>query len=460
MIDLGDQRRDERLLLLAARLAENPTQSVRASCRGEAEIKAGYRLLHNEHLSMAQLLEAHRQAALLRIGGLDPGEALLFIQDTTELDFTTHKTLRGAGPLTNISQRGFHLHNHLLASEVGGLAMGLCSAKAWAREDEHHGKAGERRRLPKEQKESFRWLEGYLEACKLAAELAARQVIMIADRECDIYDLYGQWAQFRENQKPCADFIVRALHDRKLSEGGLLFEALQGAPVMGAYEVEVDQKRQKIKIKGNTRSHTRQARTAKLQVRSLAVSFIRPELAVGSAAVKMSAVLVEETNPPEGQLPIRWILLTSLPAGNFQEAMRIVRGYTHRWLIEDFHRTLKSGCRVESVGLRESRALLAVVALYTVVAWRILYLRDISRRCPQAPASWFFTEGEWRAAALIYKLVPETAPPSLNELAILVARMGGYGARKNDPPPGAECMWRGLEKLRCYVEMGEALGAL
>jgi len=110
------------------------------------------------------------------------------------------------------------------------------------------------------------------------------------------------------------------------------------------------------------------------------------------------AVLVEEIDAPEGQRPIRWVLLSSLPAESFQEAMRIVRGYIRRWLIEDFHRTLKSGCRVEALGLRESGALLAAVALSMVVAWRILYLRDLSRACGEAPASWFFTEGEWRGA--------------------------------------------------------------
>ena len=460
MIDLGDQRRDERLLLLAARLAENPTRSVRASCKGEAEIKAGYRLLHNGRLAIEHILRAHRRGTLLRAGQLDCDEALLFIQDTTELDFTTHKTLKGAGPLTDISLRGFYLHNHLLVSEAGGLAVGICSAKVWAREDEHHGKSKERYRLPMEQKESIRWLEGYEEASRLAGEISPREVIMVADRECDIYAIYNRQAQLRQAQMPKADYIVRALHDRRLAGGRFLFDALKSAPVLGTYEVEVERKRQRIKVKGNSKSHLRQARTARLEVRSMEVTLPRPQRAEGLEEVKMSAVLVEEANPPAGERPIQWILLTSLGAENFREAMRIVRAYIRRWLIEDFHRTLKSGCRVEAIGLRESNALLSAVALYMVIAWRILYLRTLSRRCPEAPASWFFTEGESRAASLIFGRKPSTVPLSLRELTVLVARMGGYAARKNDPPPGAESMWRGMEKLRCYVEMGEALGAL
>lgn len=458
-IDLGDQRLDERLLRCAGRLAQDPCASLRAACKGEAEVKAGYRLLHNEKVDMEQILAAHRQAGLKRIGGCAQEEAILFIQDTTELDFTNHKALSGSGPLADLSLRGFYLHNHLLVSELGGVALALCSAKAWARKDEDHGKSKERRHLPMEQKESIRWLEGYEEACKLAGELPARQVIMVADRECDLFPLYSRWSQYCAAKEPCANFIVRALHDRKLSEGGFLFEALKGAPVLGAYEVEVDKKRQRIKIKGKNKSLTRTARTAELEVRSLEVSLIRPLKAEGLEAVQMSAVLVEEKSPPEGQRPIRWVLLSSLPAENFENARRIVRGYIRRWLIEDFHRILKSGCRVEALRLRESDALLPAVALYMVVAWRILYLRDLSRRCAEAPGLWFFTEGEWRALSLIFKLSPANSPPSLAKLTTLVARIGGYLARKSDPPPGAECLWRGMKKLRCYVEMGELLGA-
>ncbi len=131
-----------------------------------------------------------------------------------------------------------------------------------------------------------------------------------------------------------------------------------------------------------------------------------------------------------------------------------------RWLVEEFHRVLKSGCRIEALTLRESGALLAAVALYMVVAWRILYLRDLSRGCAELPGTGFFTQAETRAACLILKRAADSDPPSLGELTVMVAKIGGYAARKSDAPPGAECLWRGLEKLRCYVEMGQVLGAL
>jgi len=94
------------------------------------------------------------------------------------------------------------------------------------------------------------------------------------------------------------------------------------------------------------------------------------------------------------------------------------------------------------------------------VAWRILYLRDLSRGCPEAPGTWFFTQPETQALCLILKRATGNDPPTLAEMTVMVAKLAGYSARKSDPPPGAECLWRGLEKLRCYVEMGQALGAL
>jgi len=145
------------------------------------------------------------------------------------------------------------------------------------------------------------------------------------------------------------------------------------------------------------------------------------------------AVLVEEIDAPEGQRPIRWVLLSSLPAESFQEAMRIVRGYIRRWLIEDFHRTLKSGCRVEALGLRESGALLAAVALSMVVAWRILYLRDLSRACGEAPASWFFTEGEWRNCVATSKWARRSAQSDLHLIGKASSRSAGVVFTRSPP---------------------------
>lgn len=453
-ISLGDLRRDKRLLKFATRLAQSPRSSVRAACQGWDETMAGYRLLHGEHLDMGKLLEAHRQAMMQRASQC-AGD-LLLVQDTTELDYSTHKALRGSGPISDKSRRGFFLHNRLLVAEEEGLVLGVCSAQAWAREDVEHGKAARRKLLPIEKKESMRWLDGYDEACVLAAGLPGRRIIMLADRECDIYEIYVRW-----QKQPKADFIVRAARDRALLEDGHLFEKLHAAPLLGCFDLEVTRKEQIVKIAGNRRRRVRESRLARMEVRAMPIHPRPPQRkGLKLPEVELCAVLVSEKNPPEGQEPIQWLLLTTLPAQDFEQAMRIVRAYTQRWLVEEFHRVLKSGCRIEALTLRESRALLAAVAIYMVVAWRILYLRDLSRSCKDMPGTWFFTQAETQAASLIVKHGAGSDPPTLAQITVMVAKIGGYAARKSDPPPGAECLWRGLEKLRCYVEMGQALGAL
>jgi hypothetical protein len=242
---------------------------------------------------------------------------------------------------------------------------------------------------------------------------------------------------------------------------GHLFEELHAASLLGSFDLEVQRKEQTVKIKEGSRRRVREGRLATMELRAMPVH-PRPPQRKGFKLpeVELCAVLVAEKNPPGGQEPIEWLLLTTLPAKDFEEAMRIVRAYTRRWLIEEFHRVLKSGCRIEALTLRESHALLAAVALYMVVAWRILYLRDLSRSGAEMPCTWFFTQAETQAVNLILKRGVGSDPPTLAELAVMVAKMGGYAARKSDPPPGPECLWRGLEKLRCYVEMGQALGAL
>src|SRR6266567_8935320 len=183
---LGDQRRTERALHLAARLAESPGSSVHSACHGWNEAMAAYRLLHSEQVDMQKFLAAHRQATLVRASKCE-GD-LLLVQDTTELDYTTHKSLEGSGPMADKSRRGFFLHNRLLIGEGEALVLGVVSAHVWARDDAEQGKGKQRQPLPIECKESIRWIDGFHDACAISAQLPNRKIIMIADRECDIYE--------------------------------------------------------------------------------------------------------------------------------------------------------------------------------------------------------------------------------------------------------------------------------
>ena len=236
--------------------------------------------------------------------------------------------------------------------------------------------------------------------------------------------------------------------------GGIFFG--HSAPLQVAFKPAVR------KVKGSRRLTRRLGRKATLQVRSTKVCLKPTQRKHGDKLppVELWAVGVFEIDPPQDQEPIEWFLLTSLPAETFAQAQRIIHAYAKRWLIEELHRILKSGCRVEQVNFRDSASLLPTVALYLIVAWRILYLRDFRRAQPDLCCSVFFTSAEWRAACLIQGRATDPDPPTLAQMVDMVGKMGGHMGRKSDPSPGPECLWRGMQKLRCYVEMGQALGKL
>jgi len=462
-IDLGDERRDRRILRLASRMAESPSQSLRAACGGWGDAVGAFRLLHSPLVTPDKILEAHCQATLKRAEACD---SLLFIDDTTELDYSSHKALTEVGRLDHDFRRGFYAHNHLLADEDSGVALGLYGSKIWTRDPE--AKSRSHQKTPFEAKESCRWHQGYVQACALAADMPARQVLYVGDRESDIYEIFVERAGRLDAGEAAADLVLRTGRDRALIEKGEhLFEQVRNAPELGCFELKIsaNTRRKKVTLPGKgktSRMVERTARTTKLTIRAATVTFRAPHRNFGGKlpAVEMNVVLVREVDPPEGQEPIEWILLTTLPIEGLEQAWRVVQAYAKRWLIEEFHRILKSGCRVEDIQLRKGHALLCAVALYMIVAWRILYLRDLSRGVPELPCTLFFSEAEWRAACIIQRKPVGTSPPSLKDVVELLGKIGGHMGRKNDPPPGPECLWKGLEKLRQYVEMGQALGAL
>lgn len=463
-IDLGDSRRDRRIGRLAARMAASPMESIRAACSGWAEAIAGFRLLHAAGATPEKILEAHESATLERAR---LSRRLLLVQDTTELDYTSHKALKGAGRLDKQTRRGFYAHSRLLVDENTGVPLGLCSSHIWTRDLET--KDSKHKQEPFDEKESYRWFEGYLKGCALAAAQPRSEVIVVGDRESDIYEIYAEQQRRAQAGEPFAHLLVRAGRDRALRKAeeaeeaaaAHLFETAHQSRKLGTYQVEVGDKDQIRKVKGNKRVTHREGRKATLQVRVARVTLRPPHRKHGEAlpAVALWVLSVVEIDPPAGQEPIEWILLTSKPVETFAQAQRLIDAYGLRWRIEEFHRILKSGCRVEQINLRDKDALLPALALYFIVAWRILYLRDFRRAQPELCCSHFFSSDEWRAACIIHARSVGKDPPTLAEMIDMVGKTGGHMGRKNDPSPGPECLWRGLGKLQCYVEMGRALGA-
>lgn len=426
--------------------AAQPQASIPESSRSQAAAKASYRLLANERLAAAALEASHRAASWERMAG---HEVVLAVADTTSFNHTTHPGTTGLGPIGqgNGSAQGFFLHRVVAFSEQGE-ALGVLHAQSWARA--RHGPRRQQRQAQKnrkalDQRESRRWVEGY------EAMVAQRQavgekdparpwprLVLVADRESDLYELFVSNGQ---HEAHCA-VLVRALHPRRLHQSGqIVWEHLEAQPELVRMDID-------LPAQGG-----RRARRATLCLRSapveLGVPVDKARHFGARTPLALWAIEARESDPPAGSEPLHWKLLSSTPCPEPGQVRRQLGWYARRWGIEVFHRTLKSGCQSEARRLGSSERLRRALSLDLMVAWRILALRDAARRQPRAPASQWLEPAECAVLLAWTTRQQPRAQPSLTIAQAVgwIARLGGHLARKNDPPPGAEVLWRGLRHL-------------
>lgn len=454
--DLKDRRLGRRLLKVVSSLADAPAASISAACGGWAETTGALRLLNSEKTTPEALLAPH-QAAVVRRCAQHP--CLIVSQDTTELDFTHMAATEGLGPLNSEKRRGFFMHS-LYAGSEEGLPLGLLDVAINIRDDETFRINDKRKKRPIKEKESYRWLVGYHKTCELARALPEdREVFSVSDREGDIHEVFEAWQEAARAGGPFAHWLIRANQDRALlnvsgTDPARLFAALEASPALGHVDFEISAKNLRVtKKKGLRVPNPRTARPVHQTVRVMKITPRPPQRPGGGkvAPVTFWAILAEEENPPEGQDPVRWVLLTSKPVETFEDACRMIRIYLRRWDIEVFHRVLKTGCRVEKIQLKHAEALIRALMIYVVVAWRILYLTHLGRQCPELPCGTVFEAAEWKSACAVVKRPPEAGEPTIGEFMGIVGKLGGHLGRKSDGPPGPQSIWVGMGRVRDFA---------
>jgi hypothetical protein len=435
--DLGDQRLNRRLGRLVTALADRPAASVPHALGDWGQTKAAYRFWDNDRVAPDDIRDAHRKATLARL----PDEGIvLAIQDTTGLNYSGHKAVRGLGYLSRRHRRGLWVHT-LLAASGDGVPLGVVHQEVWARPPRRFGRRRTRARRTTAHKESRRWLTGLREAAALAGP--RRSVVVVADREADLFDL------FTAPRPPGVDLLVRAKPRRRLhGDARLLGEAAAAAPVLAALTVTLP------------RADDRPARTATLALRAAAVTLERPSVHPRRRFLKPApagVILAEQTDAAPGEAPLRWLLLTTRPVGTAGAAAQAVRWYGRRWLIERLHFVLKSGCRVEGLQLETAARLRRALATYLIVAWRLLWLTYEARRRPEGPCEGVLDAAEREVLLRHFRLPPDGPPPTLREAVRLLARLGGFLDRRGDGEPGVQCLWRGWQQLQAMLK-GYRLG--
>ena len=443
--DLGDLRLTQRLVTIARDFYARPQGSVPQACQSRAKTKAAYRFFEHPETTMDKLLQPHYEATLTRLA---QEQLVLAVQDTTPLDYSTHPATERLGPIAFKANGRIGLLVHdTMAFSVEGTPLGLVDVQCWARDFDDIGKKKRRRQLPIEQKESHKWLVSFGKLIQAQKRCPNTTLVSVGDREADIYELFE--LALREPGSP--KLLVRAFQNRCLAEDqGHLWPKIIEQPAAGIQQIRMP------------RRGKRPARIAHLQVRFARVSLKPPPNKAHLPQLSVWAVHAWEEEPPDEVEPLEWMLLTTAEVATFEQALERLQWYTRRWGIEVYHRTLKSGCKIEERQLGHADRIEACLAIDMVVAWRILHLTKLGREVPDVPCSVFFEEAQWKAL-LVYinrDPIPPEQPPSLREATRMVASLGGFLGRKSDGEPGTKSLWIGLQRLDDLTDMWKVMNAL
>lgn len=444
--DLPDLRQRKSVAHLYQKVTQRAERSFSAAAGPDGR-QAARRLFTRKDLTTQQLLRGHLERTRQRCAGQP---LVLVSQDTTALEYGTHLAAEGLGPISDTANsRGFFAHSALAMTEAG-VPLGLVSLRLWVRSPAELGKKVQRRVKVTGEKESRKWLDALADT--EATLPAGLPVLLIQDREADVF------AFLAAPRRPETDLLVRASQPRRVrvpetdaeaevgtarARTGNLFALVAQAPVLGTVTVRVPRQSARPRVE------KREEREAHLTVRVLALEIQPPRRkGVTRQPQLVWVVLAQEEQPPAQGQRVSWTLITTLPVPNFATACRVLTYYSRRWQSERLHYTLKSGCGAEKLQLDSAPKLQHAVALYFVVAWRLLYLTHLAREVPDTPASTVLTEVE-------RKLLERKLQQPVHTVAVAVrglARLAGKEEYRGAGPPGVKTLWLGLRQLQAMVE--------
>lgn len=439
----SDKRLGLRLRTLLGQLTNAIGDPLPMACQDWANTKAAYRFLSNEAVGEAEILSGHFQSTHARVAAVDG--FILVLQDTTEFTYKRSRPEKiGVIGLTPVGRDlhgrlerravcGLLMHGSLVIT-TDGLPLGLSAVKFWSRSKFKGTNALKRHinptRIPIEEKESYRWLENMRQSTDLLG--TPERLVHIGDRENDIYEF------FCEAEAIGTKFLVRTCVNRLSgSTKHTIAEEMADSKVQGIHQVVIGTNGEDV---------------AELELKYKKITVLPP---IGKQKKYPSQLLTvihaKERKKPTGRPQIEWKLITNLSINSLQDAIEKLDWYAQRWKIETFHKILKSGCRAEAIKLRTADRIVNLIAIFCILGWRIFWLTMINRVAPTAPPQLALTKVEIRT---LDKLRPDkiaNLQKPLSDYILKIARLGGYLARAQDPPPGNMVIWRGWTRLNDIV---------
>lgn len=431
-VELGDERLNARLLLLASSLGRDPEQSFPDVFEDSAELEAGYRFFNNPRVDAAEILRPHVTATAARLASVDRA---LAIHDTTEFVFGGKSPRRGLEDGDR-----FHAHFCLAVSADGRREpLGVLAIDSWVRGEKKGTRSTEQRRKEGD-RESKRWLA---QSIAVEAEAGTTVLVHVEDREGDIYESLA--ARLERGMH----FIVRAQTKRVVATGDdgeeeqytNILEHLRAQPRRLERDIVLS-RRDNGRTKGPHQD--RAGRHVRIAIGATQVTIRRSRKDSRDVvkSITLNAVHVIEIDPPEGEQPVEWLLLTTEPIETVDDIAFVVDSYRARWVIEEYFKSLKTGCKYESRQLESYDALLRALSIFAVVAWRLLWTRFFAQHAPLTPANFFSTDAQLGVLTAQGRIGPNA---TVDDFLRAVAKLGGH--LKRNGAPGWLVLWRGYRKL-------------
>lgn len=444
--DLGDQRRNKRLVKLADSMAAHPEGTLPQKLADPSNYQAMYRLLQRPEVTHESVLQTHRELALKRMRACM--DTVLVIHDTSELDYTKRTSLHDQlGQIGDGGGRGYECHNttplNAATGEILGLANQILHQRADVPKNETVAECRER-----DNRESRLWLRG---SQAVGTPPPGKQWVDVCDRGADTFEFLD------DEDRRGREYVVRSKHNRAMLVGhtdngtperGLLHDYVRTAAPIGGRTVHVPG------------APGRKARVAKCLVSVVPVRLLRPHVKRGKhrdEPLAVWAVRVWEIDPPDDVTePIEWVLLTNVPTTTLQQATIRVRWYEQRWVIEEYHKAVKTGCGVENLMFDSIDRLEPMIAMLSVVGIMLMNLRCAARQtdAENTPAS-RHVPLNYVTILSIWRYRKRREDLSVKEFTLALARLGGHQNRKSDGLPGWLTLWRGWNKLQQMIDYDE-----
>jgi hypothetical protein len=448
----GDLRLTKRLVTCAAQAAAHPDAHTPEQMRGWRNFKAMYRFVDNDRVTHPKILAPHGRHTRQR----SPGTYLVLC-DTTEVSYLASREIEGLGPTGNGGGQGFLLHSALLTDAGSGELVGLAEQELFyrkPRKDKQESSA-QRKKRPRESEVWGRVID------RVGPPPQGAMFIDVCDRGADDFEFFAHCQQqehewvIRTARLERAVFTVNAKAPEDPQAGKRLSvrDLLESLPVVGQYELE---------LRGTKKTDSR---TATVEVRHGSLWMPRPQHTSGWTRrhapqfMRMDVIDVREVGAPRGVEPLHWVLYVSWRVKDFEDAWRAIEYYEKRWLIEEYHKALKTGCNVEGRQYTTAARLERITAVLSVLAVRLLQLKTIARAQPDRAAAEVVPRAWLRT---LYEYCRQTAPRwarkwpleklTVHEFFRNLAMLGGFLGRKSDGEPGWIVIWRGLEKLLLIMQ--------